>query len=366
MKNIKEKLMITLFLVIILGIGTSFIVSSDVKFSENENRYLTQKPKFTWNDALSGRYEKQLLSYLDDQFPLREQFIKGKNKLSLAMGKNEIGGIYFSKNGALVEKTTPWEFKNSRFEENILEVKKFYDSLKGDISEQNLSVLIVPTSAVVYGDELAYGSSIFDEDLALSQGVKVLKDYNTVSLTKTFWDKHKGYNFYYLDHHWTSMGAKLAYEEWQGEKSTVELEKVSEDFRGSYYSKVLLDGGKRDSIYIEKGAKNGDLYDLDALKTKDKYNVFLGGNEGEVKILGNPDNDETLLLIKDSYGNSFVPFARKNYGKILILDLRYFKGDVKEYIKENAVSDVMTLYGINTLMTDENLKKLNKKLIGAI
>ena len=73
-----------------------------------------------------------------------------------------------------------------------------------------------------------------------------------------------------------------------------------------------------------------------------------------------------LLVVKDSYANSFVPFVAKQFKKIIVIDLRYFKGDVQSLVKENAVSDVLTLYGINTLMNDNNLKKLNKKLIGAI
>lgn len=53
-----------------------------------------------------------------------------------------------------------------------------------------------------------------------------------------------------------------------------------------------------------------------------------------------------LLLIKDSYGNTFSPFPVEDYAEVHVLDLRFFKGNVVEYAKENGITDTLVLYGV--------------------
>ena len=49
-------------------------------------------------------------------------------------------------------------------------------------------------------------------------------------------------------------------------------------------------------------------YDKKALKEKDKYQVFFGGNHAQVDITTTNDTTKRLLIFKDSYANCFVPF----------------------------------------------------------
>ena len=64
------------------------------------------------------------------------------------------------------------------------------------------------------------------------------------------------------------------------------------------------------------------------------------------------------LVIKDSFANTFVPFATENYGQITMIDLRYYNGNIEEYMKEHKITDVLVLYNITNFISDRNLYKL--------
>jgi hypothetical protein len=68
-----------------------------------------------------------------------------------------------------------------------------------------------------------------------------------------------------------------------------------------------------------------------------------------VKSVGN------LLLVKDSYANSFIPFLAQHYKKIVVVDPRYFYDDINDIIKANNISQVLFLYNGNTFFTDDSL-----------
>ena len=77
-------------------------------------------------------------------------------------------------------------------------------------------------------------------------------------------------------------------------------------------------------LTVEADGREIGLYDPAALVTKNKYNYFQGGNHGTVTVT-NPHaaSDKTLLLLKDSFANSLLPFLAKDYHKIVMLDERY-------------------------------------------
>ena len=71
-----------------------------------------------------------------------------------------------------------------------------------------------------------------------------------------------------------------------------------------------------------------------------------------------------VLVIKDSFANSFVPFLVNDYDDIYMVDLRYYNGDMAEYLKENQITDVLVLYNISNFISDRNLYKLSGGRLG--
>jgi hypothetical protein len=141
---------------------------------------------------------------------------------------------------------------------------------------------------------------------------------------------------------------------------------VSENFRGSLYSKILDADSAYDSIwtYGDAGAPilvdNDEIrdscYDESKLSEKDQYAYFFGGNYGEVYVDGTGEGN--LLVVKDSFANSFVPLLTQEYDTIYMVDLRYYNGDMTAYLTEHGITDVLVLYNISNFISDRNLYKL--------
>ena len=104
--------------------------------------------------------------------------------------------------------------------------------------------------------------------------------------------------------------------------------------------------------------KDGTLYDGDALTRKDKYELFLGGNYGQCVITTGTENGKHLLLVKDSFANSFVPFLLGDYETVTMIDLRYFRGSMAELAAES--DDILVLTEITNLAASGDYFKLTK------
>lgn len=82
--------------------------------------------------------------------------------------------------------------------------------------------------------------------------------------------------------------------------------------------------------------------------------MFLNSNQAQTVIAGSGKSGK-LLLMKDSYGNTFAQFPVEDYAEVHVIDLRFFKGDVAEYAKENGITDTLVLYGTQNFVSDTTL-----------
>ena len=83
--------------------------------------------------------------------------------------------------------------------------------------------------------------------------------------------------------------------------------------------------------------------------------MFLNSNQAQTVIAGSGKSGK-LLLMKDSYGNTFSQFPVEDYAEVHVLDLRFFKGDVAEYAKENGITDTLVLYSTQNFAKDTSIK----------
>ena len=106
-----------------------------------------------------------------------------------------------------------------------------------------------------------------------------------------------------------------------------------------------------------KTVKN-TLYDESALGKKDQYAYFLGGNRPLVEIHTGADTGKSLLLLKDSYAHCFVPFLTGHFDTIWVVDLRYFKEDVSQWMTGRGITDLLVLYNAVTFSQDAALESM--------
>ena len=356
---------IAIFLIIIVLPGVYILATPDREFSDNENRVLQTAPALNGDTLLDGSFQSKLSKYLSDQFPARDLWTAVGTKIKLTLGFADIGGAYIGRDGYYMEKITSDDFELDRYRENLASIKSFIDA-------QGLpsTVVLVPAAGTVLKDKLPANAQMYDARLMYGIAQDVFGDGVSLPDIYSALSEHSGeYIYYRTDHHWTTMGAYLAYDcIMQGNGAYEgELQKVSDSFLGTTYSKTLDSAAVPDEVYIAPvsdslavtaDGKNIEVYDMSKLDTKDKYTVFFGGNRAMMLIKGGAQNGKTLLVIKDSFANSLAPFLTADYENILILDLRYFNGSVKNLVSSSGVTDIMFVGEMSNVAKDENLFKL--------
>lgn len=384
MKKIRVGIVIV-FVAFLVFISGGSLVAKDREFSPNENRYLAEVPKLTVDNLLSGKFQEDLENYLRDQICFRDTWITIKTGLQKACRDTDIGGAYVGKDGYDFEKITPEDVDEKLIARNVKAVQDYFTDASAQISKDRLSFLLVPSSGLIMADKLPNHARLFDQAKYIAEIEDAMKDWNMVDVRKELQEKSEDPIYYRTDHHWTSEGAYLAYEKWCDSMGlsyepleNLHRKVVTGKFRGSLYSKILDADSAYDSIWtygktdeeafgstgcqlvIDEKTKTDSCYDASKLKEKDKYKYFFGDNYGTVEITSDEatKDSRTLLVVKDSFANTFVPFATQNFGKICMIDLRYFNGDVREYMEKNNITDVLVLYNITNFISDRNLYKL--------
>ncbi len=363
-----------LFIALTAGICLFNLFSKDKEFSEKENRALQQKPSLTASSLESGRFMDQYETYKADQFAGRDLWVTLKTGVSLLMGERESNGIFKGKKSYLLEDiASPDE---EQLAENLDAMKEF----RGEYPEVGFYMLLAPNAANILSDKLPQLAVTEDQQKQLAQIQETLGgDYVWVDAQKAL-KKQKEKNIYYhTDHHWTTLGAYYAYQELAqtmgldtAKAPELKAYAVTGDFNGTLSASSGYEAGYREPIYIysaenieenpkvvveyvEEGTKTATLYDSTKLEERDKYAVFLGGNYPMVDIRTTADSRERLLIVKDSYANCLIPFLTPYYREIIVIDPRYYYGDIRKVMDEKRVDQVLFLYNGNTFAKDNNI-----------
>ena len=115
--------------------------------------------------------------------------------------------------------------------------------------------------------------------------------------------------------------------------------------------------GDNVSVTVDDGGKvkkSDSLFFTQHLKDKDKYPVFLDGNHALVKIENPSAPENSILIIKDSFAQCFAPFLSHNFKEVYMIDLRYYRKSVSDFVAENNIGEILYMYGIDSLLTDTN------------
>ena len=108
--------------------------------------------------------------------------------------------------------------------------------------------------------------------------------------------------------------------------------------------------------YVDEQKKSASFYTVSQLDGRDKYALFFDGNHPKVVINTPTQENRTLLILKDSYANCFVPFLAQHYRTIVMIDPRYYYGDLEELIQVENIQEILYLYNANTFFSDTSLE----------
>jgi hypothetical protein len=346
-----KKIILLLFILLPLAIGAVVFITPDRAVSENENRNLKTKNSISFK-VFDGSFQKDLEDYLSDQFPLKDALKAAQSKAEYTLGRRNIGGAYVGKDYRLFQAVTETDFERETLIRNADKISR----IAADTGVDTF-VMLIPSAETALGALLPDGAPVYDYDALYNElcrhypGASVIDVKDTLSSDES--------NYYRTDHHWTTGGAYLAYCEWckahgntAEDYSALNPAEVCRGFRGSLYSKVLFALPEYDSVTliekpdgltVEADGQKIELYDLQSAQTKDKYNVFEGGNHGILTVTNNAVEGKTLVIVKDSFANSFLPFLVRDYHKIIMIDERYTLVDIRQIIEENDADELAVI-----------------------
>lgn len=373
MIRIFKRLPGVIFMVLLLGLAGKEALSHQRTYSPVEKRELQTRPEISITKVLDGRFQKKYESYLRDQFPGRDHWVSFQTDMELFMGKNEIHNVYIGKNHYLLEHYTEKEFDPQQISKNLQALEKFVGKAK---QNADVHVMMVPTKSWVLREKLPAFAPHYKEQKFYDALQQKLEKEDVLISVEPVLDAHKEEEIYYrTDHHWTTLGAWYAYEQYtkavggdlqraQGKKK---FRCISKDFYGITYAKINY-ARQADKIEIYEPAdklrvvynmgekKTKTLYDVSFLKTADQYSVFTGGNQAVLEITGGIKNGKTLLLIKDSFANSILPFLAEDYEKLVVVDLRQLNVSGDRLLEMFSPTDILILYNSAQFAQDKEFE----------
>lgn len=368
-----NKILIVIFMMCIIFVCIVSVIKEDVVFSENENKVMAIFPNFKLESLLNGEYTSKVEEYFSDHIIFRNEIISFKTITNIVMNKKDNSRVYFAKNNMLMEMHE--NIVNESVDTNINVINKFNEFLNDKYSV-NMDLMLVNTKTSIYEDMLPKFANVNNEDEIIDY-IYSTSNTNNIDISDILKANKDKYIYFNLDHHWTQLGAYLAYCKYSDNKGydssnyTITTN-LTNEFFGSLYSKAINPNLKPDSIIAYNldsnlkynirydGSKvTNNVYQKSNLNKKDKYTVFLDGNHSVVEINTNNKNGKTMVIFKDSFGHPFIPFLLNEYEKVIVLDLRYVYTDLNVYFKNNNVTDVLMLYNIYNFVNKNEFIKLD-------
>ena len=411
-KSAKIKIILAVFVTIVIFIiGLAFFARPTR--SENEKRELTPFPTFTLESFLNGEYTAQISLWFSDTYPLREQMISANSAIQSIYGiKDEqvIGGgdaddiptgpadIEFNPTddgkgdtfeGTYINGDTAYQlyfFNKQNSDSYVALINEFAAQVEGKAQVYDMIVPLHYQIALSEETVKKYNASDCGEAIKymygnLSGGIK------SVDTLPNLIRHNDEYLYFRTDHHWTARGAYYAYLAFCKEKGIepTPLEDYKQykfdGFLGTFYANAKQPAAmKNNPDYVEAfvpiGTNREDVYDsngnyvdwysivysgADKYDAANKYLAFMGGDHPLTEIHNPKITDgSSIVVIKESYGNAFVPFLVDSYEYVYVIDYRQWNGNLADFVTQKGIDDVLFLNVVSNTSTSQRLKELSE------
>ena len=235
--------------------------------------------------------------------------------------------------------------------------------------------MVIPlSSGITFPDNLVDKiDSTNQRDAMLSIMGMMNSQVKSVDIYDALMKHRKEYIYFRTDHHWTALGAYYAYTA-LCEEMGIEPEKLEEyetrefeGFVGSFYNDTKNESLKKHpdviTAYLPKSeakmhvtpAKGQDydwdiIYDVSAYGASLKYSTFIASDNPFTEITNQTLTDESAcIVVKESFGNAFVPFLVDHYQHVYVVDYRYWQGNLSKLAEEKKAKDVILLNNLSMI-----------------
>ena len=335
------------------------------RFSDWEKRYLAKAPD---NFALDDwKLNTDLETFLSDQIPFRRQLVS----------LNAVTQVYTGRGTELEAWPTGHTIIEKPVEGDPEKTARRVDMMRGVAGDIPCRFLIPPTAGMLRtGDMTAARAALYREESGFYDAVTAGKDF--ISLKESFGESAEPV-FYATDHHWNDRGVYLAYLafcrdrglEPAGEESFARAEYGP--FYGTTFSRSAYPFVKGDTLvclepaaHVEMAADGKETSDHlifpEKAESYDGYEVFLDGNHGILTIT-NPEGERgTLMVFRDSFASSLLPYLCMHYRRVIAVDARYYPKTFRQAIAEaGEVEEILYVYSLDSLANDTSLSRKIRK-----
>ena len=357
-----------LFLAVIFLFGVLAFAHPAYAISISERRKLAQLPDLTIASILSGTYFRDLETFLLDQFPWRDHFLRIKAYNQFYLYRLKDNHNIFIQDGTAVAISYP--FPEGA---DALAAKKIAALVDTWFQDMAVHVSIIPDKAYFLADKNGYPAI----DYAKIQ--QTLAEGCAGAAYIDLFDTLAAGDYYRTDSHWKqecleAAVARLFVDMGRSQPATAYEHHTLYPFYGVYCGQSALPLKPDTLTYLtselleqaivyraaanSKGFGKAALYEPEKWNGNDPFDVFLGG-ACSVVMLENPQHQgdgKELYLFSDSFGRSIAPLLLEGYSRVNLIDIRYIRSSkLPELIHYQAGSDVLFLYGIETLKIASSL-----------
>ena len=360
MKKTASWIQILVFLAFIGALLVLHLALPDRSLSGRES--LQTAPSFSFSALFSGKFTSQAESYVNDQFPFRDGWVSLKARSELVSGKAENNGVYLCEDETLIE---PFEATRSITTDPINALAEYIDA--------PVCFALIPTASEIWRDKLPEGTPNDSQKEVIERAYDAVS-VETADVYSVLYAHRDEPIFYRTDHHWTTLGAYYGYAalaEALGYDplpiSAYSPAIVTEEFYGTAWSNSGFSWVRPDTIttYVSEGdavveswngaqASPASMYVPQKLDGIDKYAYFFGGNTPLLTVRTGNEGPK-LLILRDSFMDSLSPFLLPHFSEIHIMDLRYYKYSLQNYITEHEIDQVLVCYSVTNYVSDSNL-----------
>ena len=280
------------------------------------------------------------------------------------IGGEQIGNLYLSGDSA---------YELYYFSEKaVRSYASLLNTVQAMFPKVEVSAMIVPNSFGIMLDpkvQEKLASSGMDQAIAYSYSL-MEKSINKVDVYDALMKHKEEYIYFRTDHHWTQLGAYYAYQEFCKSKgySTKPLSAYQKmdfpNFYGTFYffmnrpeslkshpDQVTAYQGSMNSMqFTDQGGtlQEGKLiYDAGQMLPGNKYNSFMMGDHAYVEIHNEEaPRQKSILVLKDSYGNAFVPLLAQDYRDVYVVDYRHYQENASSLMQEKDIDEILFLNNI--------------------
>lgn len=246
--------------------------------------------------------------------------------------------------------------------------------------------VVVPTSIdITLDDDVRKKlSSSNQKDAILYMYSKMSSKVNKTYVYDVLRERRNEYLYFRTDHHWTALGAYYTYTTLAKQMGLVpnKLESFEKmefpNFKGSFCTvtgSVALNNNPDTLIAYKPMATNrikytdrkGNVVDYNVItdvtnwQPVNRYSAFIGGDNPYTEI-NNPllKDGSACLVVKESYGNAFVPFLVDHFENVYVIDYRYYKGTVSELVERKNIQTVIMINNVGATSTDLRVNEMEK------